>query len=364
MKKINIELENNPCGIFYGSGCFKEITNLIKSKNLSSNVFAVIDNNFYEKWEKTIHRNLENKFHKFNFIKIKVSEKTKSFDTLQKILKNLVDNNYSRDTLIISIGGGITGDIAGFAASIFSRGVKYIQVPTTLLAAVDSAIGGKTGVNFGNTKNIIGSIYQPEFVLIDTNFLKTLPAKEILCGMGEIIKYAYLTNEKFYTFVLKNIDKIFTLDKKTIEFIISECAGFKGSVVEADEKELGLRKILNLGHTFAHGIEVEQNYRIKHGEAVIIGLACAFYLSNKTGLLKDERFKRYSLLINKFKDRIKISSYNKHKIFGIMQRDKKNRDNKIKFVLLKKAGVIVLDYEAENELVFESIDYGLNLFSK
>lgn len=364
MKKINVELKNNPYEIFYGSGCFKEISKLIKNKNLSTNVFAVIDNKFYEKWEKTILKNLEEKFSKFNFVKINASEKNKSFDTLQKILKKLIENNYSRDTLIISIGGGIVGDIAGFAASIFSRGVKYIQVPTTLLAAVDSSIGGKTGVNFEHTKNIVGSIYQPEFVLIDTNFLKTLPAKEILCGTGEIIKYAYLTNENFYTFVLKNIDKIFSLDKKAIEFIISECAGFKGSVVEADEKELGLRKILNFGHTFAHGIEVEQNYKIKHGEAVIIGLACALYLSNKTGLLKDERFIRYSLLINKFKDEIKISNYNRHKIFSIMQRDKKNKNNKIKFVLLKKAGEIVLDYETDSKLVFESIDYGLNLFSK
>lgn len=364
MKKINVDLKNSPYEIFYGGGCFKELVNIIKSKNLSSNIFAVIDNNFYEKWEKTIHKNLEKKFSKFDFIKINADEKNKSFKTLEKILKKLIDNNYSRDTLIISIGGGITGDIAGFAAAVFSRGVKYIQVPTTLLADVDSAIGGKTGVNFENTKNIIGSIYQPEFVLIDTNFLKTLPKNEILCGIGEIIKYAYLTNEKFYAFVLKNIDKMFVLDKRAIEFIISECAGFKGSVVEADEKELGLRKILNLGHTFAHGIEVEQNYKIKHGEAVIIGLACALYLSNKTGLLKDERFKRYSLLINKFKNEIKISRYNKHKIFGIMQRDKKNRNNKIKFVLLKKAGEIVLDYEADTELVFESIDYGLNFFSK
>ena len=364
MKKISIELKNNPYEIFYGSGCFKEINKLIKSENLPANVFAVIDNNFYAKWKTSIHKNFDKKFAKFNCIIINASEKNKSFDTLQKILKKLIENNYSRDTLLISIGGGIVGDIAGFAASVFSRGVPYIQVPTTLLAAVDSSIGGKTGINFEHTKNIVGSIYQPEFVLIDTVFLKTLPGKEILCGIGEIIKYAYLTNEKFYTFVLKNIDKIFSLNKKVIEEVLDECAGFKASVVEADEKELGVRKLLNLGHTFAHGIEVEQNYKIKHGEAVIIGLASALFLSNRTGLLKDERFKRYSLLIDKFKDQIKISSYNKHKIFGIMRRDKKNQNNKIRFVLLSKAGEIVLDYEADSKLVFESIDYGLTLFSK
>ncbi|MBU2492841.1 MAG: 3-dehydroquinate synthase [Bacteroidetes bacterium] len=364
MKKINIELKSNPYEIYYGSGIFKDLNKLIKNKNLPSNVFAVIDSGFYSKWKSTIEKNLSGKFSKYDFIKITPNEKDKSLKTLEKILKKLTTNNYSRDTLIISIGGGIVGDIAGFAASVFSRGVKYIQVPTTLLAAVDSSIGGKTGVNLEHTKNIVGSIYQPEFVLIDTNFLKTLPREEILCGAGEIIKYAYLTDEKFYTYVLKNIEQVFALNKKVIEKVIFECVNFKGSVVENDEKEVGLRKVLNLGHTFAHGIEVEQNHKIKHGKAVVVGLASALYLSNKVGLLKDEKLKRYSLLINKFKSEIKINSYNKHKIYGIMQRDKKNRNNKIKFVLLKKTGEVILDCEAERNLVLESIEYGLNLFAK
>ena len=364
MKKIEVELKDNPYEIYYGSGCFKEINKLIKSKNLPSNVFVVIDSKFYAKWKTTIVKNLDGKFPKFDFIQINAGEKNKSLKTLEKILQKLIKGNYSRDTLLISIGGGIVGDIAGFAAAVFSRGIKYIQVPTTLLATVDSAIGGKTGVNLEHTKNIVGSIYQPDFVLIDTDFLKTLPRNEILCGTGEIIKYAYLTNEKFYTYVLKNMDKIFSLNKKVIEEVISECVNYKGSIVANDEKEKGLRKVLNLGHTFAHGIEVEQDHKIKHGEAVVIGLASALYLSNKVGLLKDERLKRYSLLISKFKNEIKISRYNKHKIYGIMQRDKKNRNNKIKFVLLKKAGEIVLDFEADRKLVFESIEYGLNLFSR
>ena len=160
------------------------------------------------------------------------------------------------------------------------------------------------------------------------------------------------------------MDKIFSLNKKVIEEVISECVSYKGSIVASDEKEKGLRKVLNLGHTFAHGIEVEQDHKIKHGEAVVIGLASALYLSNKVGLLKDERLKRYGFLINRFKSEIKINKYNKHKIYGIMQRDKKNRDNKIKFVLLKKAGEIILDFEADRKLVLESIEYGLNLFSK
>ena len=364
MKKIEIELKNNPYEVYYGAGCFKQINKLVTIKNLPQNVFAVIDGNFYEKWKNEIDKNLNGKFVKFNFIKITPSEKEKSVKTLEKILKKLVSNNYGRDTLIISIGGGIVGDIAGFAAAIFSRGVKYIQVPTTLLSAVDSSIGGKTGINLAQTKNIIGSIYQPDFVLIDTSFLKTLPKNEIICGAGEIIKYAYLTNEKFYTYVLKNIDKIFSRNKKVIENMISECAAFKGGVVADDEKEQGLRKVLNLGHTFAHGIEVEQNHKIKHGEAVVIGLASALYLSNKLGLLKDERMKRYSMLIEKFKSEIKIRNFNKFKIYSIMQRDKKNRNNKIKFVLLIKSGEIVLDCEADRNMVLESIEYGLNYFAK
>lgn len=364
MKNIDVALKDNPYEVFYGKGCFKEINKLIKAKDLPKNVFAVIDSKFYAEWEPVITKTFSGKFSKFDYLLINASEKNKSNKTLEKILKNLIKGNYSRDTLLVSIGGGIVGDIAGFAAAVFSRGIKYIQIPTTLLAAVDSSIGGKTGVNFEHTKNIVGSIYQPEFVLIDTNFLKTLPHKEILCGTGEIIKYAFLTNEKFYTYVLKNIDKIFSLNKKVIDEVIKECVSYKGSIVANDEKEKGLRKVLNLGHTFAHGIEVEQEHKIKHGEAVVIGLASALYLSNKVGLLRDERLKRYGLLLSKFKSEIKITKYNKSKIFSIMQRDKKNRDNKIKFVLLRKAGEIVLDYEADRKTVFESIEYGLNLFSR
>ena len=363
MKTIDIPLKENSYKIYFGRNLFARIPGLIKKKKLPDNVFIIVDSKVHKLWGEIITKSLSGRFTKFEYIKVNAKETGKSLQTMERIFSKIISKNYSRDTLIISIGGGIIGDIAGFVAATYSRGIKYIQVPTTLLAMVDSAIGGKTGVNFGQTKNIVGSIYQPEFVLIDTDFLRTLPQKEILCGIGEIVKYTFLTNEKFYTYVLKNLDKIFALDKKTIENVLHECVSFKAGVVASDEKEKGLRKVLNLGHTFAHAIEVEQNHKIKHGEAVIIGLACALYLSKEVGLLKKERFTRYSLLVDKFKDQVKIRRFNKHKIFSIMHRDKKNKDNKINFVLLKKAGEIILDFEADRKLIFKSIDYGLNLFS-
>ena len=363
MKTIDIPLKENGYKVYFGNNLFKEISGLIKKKNLPYNAFVIVDNNVYKFWGERISKSLLDNFTKLELIKINAKEANKSLRTVERIFNKLISKNFSRDTLIISIGGGIVGDIAGFVAATYTRGVKYIQVPTTLLAAVDSAIGGKTGVNLVDTKNVVGSIHQPELVLIDTEFFKSLPQKEILCGIGEIVKYAFLTNEKFYTYILKNLDKIFSLNKKTIENIITECVNYKAGVVASDEKEEGLRKLLNLGHTFAHAIEVEQKHKIKHGEAVIIGLASALYLSKETGLLKEEKFTRYCLLINQFKDHVKIKKFNKHKIFSIMQRDKKNKDNKIKFVLLKKAGEIILDFEADRKLIFKSIDYGLNLFS-
>jgi 3-dehydroquinate synthase len=263
---------------------------------------------------------------------------------------------------VLAIGGGITGDVAGFAASTYMRGIKYVQVPTTLLSAVDSSVGGKTGINFNDTKNIIGSFYQPDLVLIDSNFFKTLHNEEILCGVGELIKYAFITSPKFSKYLINNLENILSLDEKTIVKVISESVRYKGDVVFNDEKERGLRKVLNFGHTFAHAVEVEQNHKVKHGQAVIIGIACALYLSKKVGLINDEQLKNYLRILKPFEKLISVKKYDRNKLYSIMGRDKKNTSGNIKFVLIKDIGQIVLDYEAEKKDVFYAIDNGLALF--
>ena len=281
---------------------------------------------------------------------------------MQKIYESLLENDYSRDTLLIAIGGGIIGDICGFVAATFSRGIQYVQVPTTLLSTVDSSVGGKTGINFGKTKNIIGAFNQPNFVLIDVNFLQTLNHEELLSGLGEVVKYAYLTNLKFYKYIKKNIAEVLNKNPKVLTRIISESVRFKGDVVVSDEKETGNRKMLNLGHTFAHAFEVETKYKLKHGQAVIVGIASALFLSNKLGLMTEEKLNELLELIYMFKDEINFGKINLDNAISIMQRDKKNRDGKIKFVLLQDVGTIVLDVEASHDEIIYALESGIGVF--
>ena len=307
------------------------------------------------------YRNLNGKkyFEIFN-----TSEDYKSIDSMQKFFTDLLKSGFSRDTVVAAIGGGITGDIAGFTASVFARGVQYVQVPTTLLAMVDSSVGGKTGINFGHTKNIIGTFYQPKFVLIDTTLLKTLPKEEVICGLGEVVKYGFLIGEKFFDQIKKDMNKLIKLDTGLITNVIEECIKFKAGVVEKDEKEeSGLRKILNLGHTFAHAIEVEQEHKIKHGQAVIVGLACALHLSNKMGLLNDELLAKYLSLIIMFVGKIEIKMPDINKIYEIMKRDKKNKNEVIKFVLLSSAGKILIDVEAKKQDAIYALNNGIEYFA-
>ena len=242
------------------------------------------------------------------------------------------------------------------------RGLKYVQVPTTLLAACDSSVGGKTGVNFGGVKNIIGAFHQPALVLIDTNFFRTLPEDELLCGLGEVIKNAYLTNTKFSKYISKNILKVFGLNGSVIKNLVKESVVFKGGVVVADEKEQGLRKILNLGHTFGHALETEQKYRIKHGQAVIVGLVCSFYLSHKLKIIDNARLNEFLKLPLLFKDKIKLTRVDLKKVYKVMMSDKKNRKGKIKFVLTKDIGNILVDVEALQSDVINSARQALSLF--
>lgn len=363
MKKIDIKIPGKEYPVYVGENIFDRLTRLVVSHQLPKNLFVVIDRNIYDlhktKFEQCFS-NLSGKIfvHIFNS-----SETNKNLRSVEKIYTDLINNGFGRDTLIIAIGGGITGDITGYAAATFSRGVQFVQVPTTLLATIDSSVGGKTGVNFGKTKNIIGAFHQPEFILVDTLFLRTLPEDEIICGVGEIVKNAFLTDQQFFNDLKNNLPKLLKIDKSFTSKIIETSIRYKGDVVAKDEKESGLRKILNLGHTFSHAIEVEQNYNIKHGQAVTIGLVCALELSRQLDLLSEKFFEKYIQLPLLLKDKIVLKKYNSAALYEIMKRDKKGRENKIKFVLLKEIGNLIVDVEAEKEIVIACIERSLKYFS-
>jgi 3-dehydroquinate synthase len=356
-EKIKIDLKSNPYNVIIGSGILQQFFHESRKLNLSSNLFAVTDYNVYKLHKEKIDLLLQDFQNKKSIHIVQSGEKSKSYYELNKIYKHLIDNNYHRDTLLIAIGGGVTGDLAAFAASTFMRGIQLVHIPTTLLAMADSSIGGKNGINFNKTKNIVGTFYQPEFVLIDTRFIGTLPEKELNSGAGEILKYAFLSDRKFYEFVSANLDKIFSFNDKIIRKIISESVKIKASVIAYDEKESGLRKILNFGHTFAHAFESELNYKISHGEAVAAGIISALFLSFKLNILKKGKLKEFIELPLKMKLPGSLLNINFDNIFSIMQKDKKNRSGKINLVLISDIGNILIDVSAKKT----DIMYALNM---
>ena len=272
------------------------------------------------------------------------SEKNKNQKSVDKILSILLSKNYNRNDCLISVGGGITGDVSGFVASIFKRGLKFVNIPTTLLSQVDSSIGGKTGVNTKYGKNLVGAFYQPNLVISEINFLKSLPKRELVCGYGEILKHALIADKKFFSFLNKNGSKVLTLKSPFVEKAIYKSCLIKKKIVEADEKETGIRKILNYGHTFAHAYEATSGYskKLNHGEAVLLGIktAAKFSLLNKILSIKEfnlieDHLRKLDLPSNINK---KFSMKNLNKILSFMKKDKKNNTNKINLVLLKKIG--------------------------
>jgi 3-dehydroquinate synthase len=355
MKKIVVKTKNSNYPVIIGSNSFLRLQKEIKNRDLYRNVFVIIDENVRKLYSGKILRVLNSYFPKVESYVLKPGESSKSSSELNKIYSALIKNKFGRDTLILAIGGGVTGDLAGYVASTFMRGVQLIQVPTTLLADIDSSIGGKTGINFDKKKNMIGTFYQPELVLIDQDFLKTLPHIEMVSGLGEVVKYAFITSQELYNFAFYDLNRVLLRNKSVLDKIIYESVLFKAAIVSQDERESGLRKILNFGHTFAHAYESELNFRIKHGEAVIAGIISVLFLSNLKGYLTGNLLKKFLSDMEAIKLSSRLKKMDNKRILDLMRSDKKNRNDKIKFVLIKNIGEIVTEVEANKFEVLESI---------
>ena len=360
MKPINLKIntKSKKYSIIIGSNLGPSISKIIK-KNLINfkQCLLVVDKNVSKQIISKIKKSLNKK--KLYVHLFKANEINKNFDSINIILDILLNKNFSREDCVISIGGGITGDISGFAASLFKRGLKFINIPTTLLSQVDSSIGGKTGVNTKYGKNLIGSFYQPDLVISDIQFLKTLPKREVICGYGEILKHSLIANKNFYNFLNKNSNKILNLSSPFIEKAIYESCKIKKNAVEKDEKEKGLRKILNFGHTFAHAYEASLGYskKMNHGEAVILGMKSALNFSLKNNLINKNDYN--SIINHIFKTNLpsKIKKFFKmkdlNKILSFMVKDKKNSTDKINLVLLKKIGSPIINKEYKKNILSE-----------
>tara|TARA_B100000963_G_scaffold168452_1_gene146373 strand:+ start:166 stop:1272 length:1107 start_codon:yes stop_codon:yes gene_type:complete len=283
-----------------------------------------------------------------SFIPFSASEKNKSIKTINNILKRLFLKNFNRSDLIIGVGGGITGDVTGFAASIFKRGINFINIPTTLLSQVDAAIGGKTGVNSNYGKNLIGSFYQPKLVISDISFINSLPKKEMICGYAEILKHSIIKDKTFFKWLEINTKSILEKSSKKLIYAIKKSCEIKMHFVNQDFNEKNIRMTLNFGHTFAHAIEVKNNYsnKITHGEAVLTGMILATRLSVIKKICSPKILKRISNIylqnnleytFKRYSQQFKISE-----LIPFLKNDKKNNDDKINFILLKDIGKTAL----------------------
>ena len=367
MSKIDIlklDLGERGYDIIIGSSIIKNAENYIKTSVSSKDFVIVTDENIPQEFI----TNLENSLQGIKkIIRLPAGEQTKNFEKLKYVLDEIFSIKPDRKITIIALGGGVIGDLTGFAASILLRGVNFIQIPTTLLSQVDSSVGGKTGINNKFGKNLVGSFYQPKLVLIDLDTIKTLPEREFLAGYAEVVKYALINDAAFFDYLEQNLDKILQKDEETLRYIINKSCKAKADIVAQDEREGGVRALLNLGHTFGHAIELACGYdgKIVHGEAVAIGMVFAFELSHRLGLCEKPA-------INKVKSHLEKCSlptspldisdnWNKDTLLDAMFQDKKAQDGKLVFILANAIGDSFIKKDIDSNIVLDTIKQAINL---
>lgn len=331
--------------------------NELVKKHCNSQKFLIVTNetvaNLYQN-----SLNIDNS----KWLILKDGEEYKNFETLKKIVDTAVEYRLQRNDCIIAFGGGVIGDIAGFAASIYMRGVDFIQIPTTLLAQVDSSVGGKVAINHENGKNLIGAFYQPKLVISDVSVLKTLDIRQLKTGLAEVLKYSFIEkscndsqNHNLFDFLKENIDEIYKLNPDIISKLIKICCSLKSAVVNQDETEKGLRAILNLGHTYAHAIEnLTQYKKYTHGEAVALGLKMAFNLALNKQLITQDYYEKSMDLINQYSIMPEYEGLDSNLLYEEMFLDKKAQGGKLKFVVPNEKYSVTIISDVTKEEVIES----------
>ncbi|HHX60734.1 MAG TPA: 3-dehydroquinate synthase [Epulopiscium sp.] len=304
---------------------------------------------------------VENEFLKLGGRVIKYSflpgEDSKNLEIVEKIYSKCLENQFDRQSVIVALGGGIVGDVAGFVASSYMRGIKFIQIPTTLLAQNDSSVGGKVGVNYKNHKNMIGAFYQPQMVYMNTGVLSTLSRREFASGMSEIIKHGLIRDESFYNYLINNVNLIKAIDHNTISYMNYTSCSIKGDVVSQDEKEGSIRKILNFGHTIGHAIETLSHFEYLHGEGVSLGMVAAAYISRERNMLTDAEFSSILNMLHLYNLPTKLSGVLPEDIYNQLFYDKKVSKNTLIFILLKGIGNCVEVNNVTKEEILNSISY-------
>lgn len=354
VQKLEIRLPDANYPIYIGHQVLEDAS-LLKKYISSSQVCIISNDKIAPIYLERLKKNLEDK--SCDVLVLQDGETFKNQDSLFAIYELLINKKHHRDTTLIALGGGVVGDITGFAAATYQRGVPFIQIPTSLLAQVDASVGGKTAINYHNAKNMIGSFYQPKAVMIDINTLKTLDSREFKAGLAEIIKYALIEGGDFFNLVFNALEKGLDADSNELAQIISQCCAIKAKIVEQDEKEHSIRALLNLGHTIGHALEAQTLFtRYLHGEAVAIGLYVIAVLSYHHSNLSLEELEIVDKML-RFADlpRRIPKDIDLQKLRYLMSNDKKIINNQLRFIMMKAIGHCYID----NNIAEETLSHAL-----
>ena len=354
MKEIKINTDSKNYSVLIGASILTE-DNLKEFSDRE--VLLVIDSNIEDSVKNKVSTAIKNISSKFLEVSIRATEENKSYATLTHLHDILIEKGYSRECVLFALGGGITCDITGFAAATYQRGVDFVLMPSTLLAQVDASVGGKTAINHPKGKNMIGAFHQPSKVLSDTNLLKSLKKNHLKDGLAEIIKHSLIKDARFFDWLQENIDRLLEGEEKELLEAIAKSVLIKAEIVSKDETEKGVRKWLNLGHTFGHAIEVYGNYKdFSHGEAVALGMIMATNLSQTILNLQDEESQKIKSLINSVLTPESLQKvFEKNNLFELMSSDKKKKGDKLNFILLNSIGSAETVSDIKDSDILESI---------
>ena len=363
MAKLTVDLGTRSYPIYIETGLLTKIGEFIANHRLGER-FVIITNDIVDGlYGEQVLVSLSNAGLQVEKIVIQDGERYKTLQSFEGIITQMLRMKFDRKSTVIALGGGVVGDIAGFAAAAFMRGVQFIQIPTTLLAQVDASVGGKVGVNHLLGKNMIGAFHQPAMVVVDPLVLKTLPNREIVCGLGEIIKHAFIRDRNYFDEIEAGFNKILICDLKFLEKIIQRSCEIKASIVAQDEKENGTRALLNFGHTVGHALEAAGHYKIlRHGEAVIVGMLAEAYIAKACYGLSENEFDRIVNFLCGVPLKQSLEGIPTEQIDDFISRDKKASVGKIPMILLPRIGQAEISHNWDRSQLPSAVEYAIKAF--
>ncbi|MGR3317513.1 MAG: 3-dehydroquinate synthase [Candidatus Anammoxibacter sp.] len=357
MIDIFVKLGTDSYNIKIGQSIIKQIDALLPDNIKSKKAVIITDENVAKLYLDILANRLIKCGFSVKQVSIVPGEDQKNSSTIEKLYEAFFDHRMDRKSFVIALGGGVVGDLSGFAASTFMRGIPYIQIPTTLLAQVDSSVGGKTGINHPRGKNMIGCFYQPKGVFIDTDTLTTLPKEELIAGLVEVVKYGMIKSKPLFEYLENSLSNILQLREDALEYIVFNSCRIKAEVVEEDEKENGIRAILNYGHTIGHAIESLTGYRqYRHGEAVGIGMVCAGKIAKEMGLVDDSTINRQMCLLEQMGLSITVPDIDTTQIVEKLYQDKKTIAGRLRFVLPVQIGEVVISDKVPEDIIYKVLN--------